>query len=93
MKPSAPIPIWTSAAPIFAGAVLAAAWLGGAGGGIIVAFIALSLAGSPTFGGNPCNAGLLNASVHNQLLCDVHPSQSGHRLIAQTISRTYRAPD
>jgi lysophospholipase L1-like esterase len=52
-----------------------------------------AVAGSPTFGGNPCNAGLLNASVHNQLLCDVHPSQSGHRLIAQTITRTYRAPD
>jgi Ca2+:H+ antiporter len=46
MKPGAPIPIWTIAAPIFAGAILAAAWLGGAGGGIIVAFIALSLAGS-----------------------------------------------
>jgi Ca2+:H+ antiporter len=46
MKPSAPIPIWTIAAPIFAGAVLAAAGLGGAGGGIIVAFIALSVAGS-----------------------------------------------
>ena len=46
MKPSAPIPIWTIAAPIFAGAVLVAAGLGGAGGGIIVACISLGLAGS-----------------------------------------------
>jgi lysophospholipase L1-like esterase len=52
-----------------------------------------TVAASPTFGGKTCNAGLLNASVHNQLLCDVHPSQSGHRLIAQTIARTFRAMD
>jgi lysophospholipase L1-like esterase len=45
------------------------------------------------FSGKTCNAGLLNASVHNQLLCDVHPSQSGHRLIANAIARVYRAPD
>src|ERR1700716_563298 len=44
MKPSAPIPIWTIAAPIFAGAVLLAAGFGF--GGIIVAFISLGLAGS-----------------------------------------------
>jgi len=42
------------------------------------------------FGGKTCNAGLLNASVQNQLLCDVHPSQSGHLLIAQTIARAYQ---
>jgi lysophospholipase L1-like esterase len=47
----------------------------------------------PTFGGKSCNAGLLNASVHNQLLCDVHPSQSGHRLIARTIAGAFRAMD
>jgi len=47
----------------------------------------------PTFGGKTCNAGLLNASVHNQLLCDVHPSQSGHRLIARTIAGAFRAVD
>lgn len=44
MKPSAPIPIWTIGAPIFAGAVLLAAGFGL--GGILVAFISLSLAGS-----------------------------------------------
>src|SRR6266404_1842589 len=47
----------------------------------------------PTFGSKTCNAGLLNASVHNQLLCDVHPSQSGHRLIARTIAGAFRAVD
>jgi len=50
-----------------------------------------TVAASQTFGGKTCNTGLLNASVHNQLLCDVHPSQSGHRLIARTITRTLRA--
>jgi len=51
------------------------------------------VAAAPTFGGKTCNTGLLNASVHDQLLCDVHPSQSGHRLIAQTITRAFRAID
>ena len=44
MKPSTPIPIWTIAAPIFAGAVLLAAGFGL--GGILVALISLGLAGS-----------------------------------------------
>jgi lysophospholipase L1-like esterase len=44
------------------------------------------VAANPAFGGKTCNAGLLNASAQNQLLCDVHPSQSGHRLIAATIA-------
>ncbi len=44
MHSSARIPIWTIAAPVFAGAVLLAAGLGF--GGIIVGFIALGLAGS-----------------------------------------------
>ena len=50
-----------------------------------------NVASNPTFGGNSCNAALLNASVQNQLLCDVHPSQSGHRLIAETIAGAYRS--
>jgi lysophospholipase L1-like esterase len=58
---------------------------------LFTAFKAVAL--NQSFGGNSCNAGLLNASVHNQLLCDVHPSQSGHRLIAQTITRAYRSLD
>jgi Ca2+:H+ antiporter len=44
MQASARIPIWTIAAPVFAGAVLLAAGLGV--GGIIVGFIALGVAGS-----------------------------------------------
>ena len=44
MHPSARIPIWTIATPVFAGAVLLAAGLGL--GGIIVAFIAVGVAAS-----------------------------------------------
>jgi Ca2+:H+ antiporter len=44
MKASAPIPIWTIAAPIFAGAVLLATGFGF--GGIMVPFISVGLAGS-----------------------------------------------
>jgi lysophospholipase L1-like esterase len=50
-----------------------------------------TVASNPRFGGKTCNAGLLNASSANQLLCDVHPAQSGHRLIAKTIARAYRS--
>jgi hypothetical protein len=45
------------------------------------------------FTGKTCNAGLLNASPQNQFLCDVHPSQSGHRLIAQAIARATSRSD
>ena len=45
MQRSGQIPLWTIGAPIFAGAVLLAAGLG-MGGGFIVAFIAIGLAGS-----------------------------------------------
>jgi lysophospholipase L1-like esterase len=45
------------------------------------------VAANPAFGGKTCNAGLLNALASNQLLCDVHPSQSGQKLIAETIAR------
>src|SRR5579863_6222224 len=45
MQASGQIPLWTIAAPIFAGAVLLASVLG-VGGGIMVALIALGLAGS-----------------------------------------------
>jgi Ca2+:H+ antiporter len=46
MKPSAQIPVWTIGAPIFAVAVLLAAGFGGAGGAVMVALVALGLAGS-----------------------------------------------
>ena len=50
-----------------------------------------NVASNPAFGGKTCNAALLNASAQNQLLCDVHPSQSGHKLIAETIAHAYRS--
>ena len=42
-------------------------------------------------GGHTCVAGLLNAAPSNQLTCDVHPSQSGQALMAQTVETTYFA--
>jgi lysophospholipase L1-like esterase len=47
-------------------------------------------ASNPFAGGRTCMAGLLNALPQNQVLCDVHPSQSGQHLIADTVLRTYR---
>ena len=49
-----------------------------------------SVAVNAAFGGKTCNTGLLNASAQNQLLCDVHPSQSGHQLIAKSILQALR---
>ena len=46
---------------------------------------------NPVVGGKTCNAGLLNVDPQNQALCDVHPSQSGQHLIAETIKQAYRA--
>jgi Ca2+/H+ antiporter len=46
MKPSAQTPVWTIAAPIFAGAVLLAAGFGSGFGGIVVGLITIGLAGS-----------------------------------------------
>jgi len=48
-------------------------------------------------GNSTCQAGLLNAtnpiSAAPPYLCDVHPSQSGHQLIAETIARALRAEE
>ena len=44
-------------------------------------------------GGHTCNAGLLNASPQNQFLCDIHPSQSGHALIARTIEKAVESAE
>ena len=44
-----------------------------------------SAASNPFAGGKTCMAGLLNASPQNQYLCDKHPSQSGHQLLADVI--------
>lgn len=54
------------------------------------AFTAFLHAAAPA-GGKTCNAGLLNASPQNQFTCDVHPSQSGQKLLAQTVDDAYRA--
>jgi lysophospholipase L1-like esterase len=44
-------------------------------------------------GGHTCNAGLLNASPQNQFTCDIHPSQSGQKLIARTVAQTFAAAE
>jgi lysophospholipase L1-like esterase len=55
-------------------------------------FTAFQIAASTPFaGGKTCMAGLLNASPQNQLLCDVHPSQSGQLLLADTVEAAYAA--
>jgi len=62
--------------------------------GAVVAdvFEAFKAAASTTSaGGKTCNAGLLNVDPHDQSTCDAHPSQSGHKLIAQTIESAYSA--
>jgi lysophospholipase L1-like esterase len=41
--------------------------------------------------GHTCQAGLLNASPQNQFTCDVHPSQSGQKLLAQVVENRYSA--
>ncbi len=47
---------------------------------------------NPFAAGNTCVAGLLNASnpPTSPPSCDVHPSQSGHKLIAQVIAGAYQ---
>jgi lysophospholipase L1-like esterase len=47
-----------------------------------------------TTGQNPCKAGLLNGNPLDltQTSCDIHPSQSGHQLIADTVEATFKAP-
>jgi len=41
--------------------------------------------------GHTCNVGLLNASSEDQFACDIHPSQSGQKLIARTVEQSYLA--
>jgi hypothetical protein len=45
---------------------------------------------TPTALGSSCRAGLLKANPANPLTCDVHPSQSGQRLIAKTVAVALR---
>jgi lysophospholipase L1-like esterase len=60
--------------------------------GAVVAdlFTAFQTAASNSiFAGNTCTTGLLKANPRDQYLCDVHPSQSGHQLIARAVARAY----
>ena len=52
-----------------------------------------SVAATPAFGGKTCNTGLLNPDVVNQAVCNIHPAQTGPRLIARTITQALRAAD
>jgi len=45
---------------------------------------------SAAAGGKTCLTGLLNGNPANQTACDVHPSITGQRLLAQTVQATYR---
>jgi len=45
---------------------------------------------NPLVAGKTCNAGLLNVNPQDQTLCDVHPSQSGQRLIAEAVASVRR---
>jgi len=60
-------------------------------GGVIVIVNYYSLDYSDPVG-KTCNVGLLNVDPQDPVnSCDVHPSQSGQRLIATTIAQAYRA--
>jgi lysophospholipase L1-like esterase len=48
-----------------------------------------TVASKPAFGGKTCNTGLLNPDVYNQYVCNIHPAQTGHRLIAKTIAHAF----
>ena len=53
-------------------------------------FAAFHAAAGPA-GGHTCNVGLLNASPQNQFTCDIHPSQSGQMLLANTVEAAFAA--
>jgi lysophospholipase L1-like esterase len=52
-----------------------------------------NVATNPAFGGKTCNTGLLNPDVSNQFVCNIHPAQTGHRLIAKAIAQALRTLD
>jgi lysophospholipase L1-like esterase len=52
-----------------------------------------TVAANPAFGGKTCNTGLLNPDVDNQFVCNIHPAQTGHRLIANTVAHAFRSVD
>ena len=56
-------------------------------GAVVADVFSAFQAAASKVGGKTCVAGLLNAknNAPNVLTCDDHPSQSGHKLITQTI--------
>ncbi len=52
-----------------------------------------SVAANTAFGGKTCNTGLLNPDVYDQYVCNIHPAQTGHRLIAKTIEHALHTAD
>jgi lysophospholipase L1-like esterase len=50
-------------------------------------------AATPLAGGQTCRAGLLNVNPSDptQATCDVHPSQSGHQLLAEAVEAAFRS--
>jgi lysophospholipase L1-like esterase len=52
-----------------------------------------TVASKTAFGGKTCNTGLLNPDVYTPYLCNDHPAQTGHRLIAKTIADALRTAD
>ena len=52
-----------------------------------------TVASALAFGGKTCNTGLLNPDVYNQFVCNIHPAQTGHRLIAKTIAHALRSAE
>jgi lysophospholipase L1-like esterase len=62
-------------------------------GAVVADVFSAFQAAASNAGGKTCVAGLLNAKIgQNALSCDSHPSQSGHKLIAQTIEGVYQSP-
>jgi lysophospholipase L1-like esterase len=47
-------------------------------------------AAAASAGGHTCMAGLLNTTPGNQATCDVHPSQSGAQLLAESVVEAYQ---
>ena len=52
-----------------------------------------TVASKTAFGGKTCNTGLLNPDVYTPYVCNDHPAQAGHRLIAKTIADALRTAD
>jgi lysophospholipase L1-like esterase len=61
-----------------------------ANGAIVADAFTAFQAAAASVGGNTCVAGLLNTTPGNQATCDVHPSQSGAQLLAESVVEAYQ---